>query len=177
MLSCRTIRRNFHLLNLLHFSIAFFLLTNYPGWLKAQQSTSTRKRPIGEIKLSVDDDFFDMLGHGTDRNYTWGTEIGLYFSNIGTERFLSKLLIKDREESDNLSFVSLHHCVYTPANLRSHEVVNNDRPYAAAMYVSRGRQSFNNDQGQKISSEISLGVIGPWAFGKQVQTTFHKLIG
>ena len=50
-----------------------------------------------------------------------------------------------------------------------------DRPWAAWLYVGGVAQRLEESKLQTV--EIDLGVVGPAALGRQVQTEWHRLIG
>lgn len=52
-----------------------------------------------------------------------------------------------------------------------------DLPYSAFLFVGRGQGYLFPGQQAMASLEVKLGVIGPWALGKQIQNGFHHLIG
>ena len=69
---------------------------------------------------------------------------------------------------------SLGQSLYTPEDIKTTELVEDDRPYAAWLYVGAGLVVEN---GRILDvMEFSLGVVGPAALGEQVQSGIHEII-
>ena len=70
--------------------------------------------------------------------------------------------------------------IYTPANLHATELLKDDRPYAGWLYVGAilQRRGLNwLDRPFLESFQLEIGVVGPWALGKESQTWVHELRG
>jgi len=76
--------------------------------------------------------------------------------------------------------------IYTPANTAATAPVPNDRPYAAWLYASAAFQVYHPSRvfatgwravAQLDTLEVSAGLVGPGALGRQVQNNFHDVIG
>lgn len=66
--------------------------------------------------------------------------------------------------------------IYTPANKDLSVPDPNDRPYAAWLYT--GLDLLQDSDANRLDDLfITLGVVGPAALGRQVQTGFHKVLG
>lgn len=65
------------------------------------------------IKISEDNDLISPRGKGTDRFYTNGTRVDVYYTKKSRRRFLSKLLIPLNNESDNIFGIGLNQEIYT----------------------------------------------------------------
>jgi lipid A 3-O-deacylase len=64
--------------------------------------------------------------------------------------------------------------LYTPEDIRTSDLVVDDRPYAAWLYLAAGLVA---DTGRSLDLvEFSLGVVGPSALGEELQSWFHALI-
>jgi lipid A 3-O-deacylase len=64
---------------------------------------------------------------------------------------------------------------YTPMNIASAEVIEDDRPYAAWLYVGIAAQLVTEKQLKTV--ELDIGTTGKPAFGRQAQTWWHCLLG
>lgn len=80
--------------------------------------------------------------------------------------------------------ISVGQSIYTPQNKAASVLLDNDRPYAAWLYVGLSLQTVRFDASKEVPDairqdlwELDLGVVGPWALGRQVQNGFHALIG
>lgn len=64
--------------------------------------------------------------------------------------------------------------LYTPGDISNPLPVEGDRPYAGWLYAATGLLA---DNGRVLDSvELSLGMVGPSAFGEEVQTWIHRVI-
>ncbi|MEO0785753.1 MAG: lipid A deacylase LpxR family protein [Pseudomonadota bacterium] len=128
----------------------------------------------GVISLTSENDLFG----GTDRNYSNGIRI----ERVSPADRVFPLL---REAADlvpglNLDRVKLRqgfalsHAIYTPENISTPDPDPNDRPYAGWLSVSGTVVASDADTQDAI--QLNLGVIGPSAQGKFVQTNWHELI-
>jgi len=97
----------------------------------------------------------------TDRYYTQGIDLGInHFS-------------QKTNECNELKRLTFSQNVFTPSTIKSDSVLVNDQPYAATL-------SGNVELGMIRSNVFSylvggeIGMIGPLAGGKQMQTGIHK---
>ncbi len=71
---------------------------------------------------------------------------------------------------------SLGQNIYTPANIHTSVLQTNDRPYAAWLYVNvslQARSVAEHDRSWLSVWGVDLGMIGPWAYGGDVQNWVH----
>lgn len=72
---------------------------------------------------------------------------------------------------------SLLHESYTPSSIRSDNVLREDRPYAALAAIKLEGFAYGGKGVESISSAVTLGVIGPPAQGREIQTAIHRATG
>ncbi|MDA0350473.1 MAG: lipid A deacylase LpxR family protein [Verrucomicrobia bacterium] len=135
----------------------------------------------GVLSLYFENDLFA----DTDQQYTNGTKIGwvspdleefaqTYFPRF-TEFFAEKVpYLRNDELSKNVAF-SIGQNMYTPENIITTDLVENDRPYAAWLYLGAGFHM--KDEKFQNTFEIQLGVVGPSALGKEIQDFVHDRRG
>jgi lipid A 3-O-deacylase len=131
----------------------------------------------GVFSLYFENDLFA----DTDQHYTNGTKIGwvspdleafaqTYFPRF-TEFIADKIpYLTNDELSKNVAF-SLGQNMYTPENIVTTELVENDRPYTAWLYLGSGFHL--KDETFQNTFEIQLGMVGPSALGKEIQDFVH----
>ncbi len=76
--------------------------------------------------------------------------------------------------------VSLAHAIFTPDDTDRTTPILDDRPYAAWLHTTFTLQSVReNAAGSAWQDQwkLDLGVVGPWALGRQVQNGWHHVIG
>jgi hypothetical protein len=136
--------------------------------------------PSGEIQIFVENDFLA----GTDRYYSNGLKIGFgaptdaWSASVrkGLDSVLTWLDLK-RDEHYELGFF-LGQSIYTPRDIRTSEAQPNDRPWAGWLYAGWALQHQTLEPRPVLDTlELNIGVIGPPALAKPVQTEWHKLIG
>ncbi len=125
----------------------------------------------------------DLFAKSGDRYYTHGTEFSRTL--IGhREQFLEDiadfLWIFDTDGKVNGINYRLGQKIFTPDNTDASTIVSDGRPYAGYLYISAAMLSSvskknNVDVGNII--EATIGIVGPSAQAKEVQTGVHDLIG
>jgi hypothetical protein len=123
------------------------------------------------LRISFDNDILDY----TDRFYTNGIRLEL-ISKIFAGNPLSKILLPYWSAGTNYYGISLTQNMYTPSTTKLGGILYGDRPYAA--YLFFGSSKITNDPVHRFrqTSEIDLGIIGPWSFGEWVQRSFHNAV-
>ena len=115
---------------------------------------------------------------GNDRHYTSGVAIN-YVSGFdrGWER-LEKLgvALPGLEQGDKMHVaLSLGHEIYTPTDILSRDVIEDDRPYAGYIYAAAG---FITENPNEVETwRLSLGLVGPGARAEVIQNSLHRKIG
>lgn len=124
----------------------------------------------------------DKYFAGTDRHYTngfkltWLGETNLNESREFVQQAAGLIPWLDPEHTDwhyKVGF-ALGHNTYTPVDTDTSTPLPQDRPYAGWLYGSLLLHAQLDNQLRLI--ELSLGVIGPSALGKQFQNTWHDVI-
>lgn len=135
----------------------------------AQRDSTTQS---GYVSIDYNNDTFTY----TDRYYTHGFRVELSrqsFAKLPTRYFLLRL----PQSNNNFYGFSLVQDAFTPSSLKSYKRLYADRPYAAYNYAGFFLVSENTKRRLRVSTELDVGIIGPWAGGYQVQAGFHRMIG
>ncbi len=112
----------------------------------------------------------------TDRYYVNGLRLG-YTSGTGqVPSALESLgrMVFGETGQQRFSF-DLSQQIYTPADTDASAPPPGDRPYAGVLLGTLGLMQ--DTQETRSTLALSVGVVGPWALGEQVQNGFHDLIG
>lgn len=123
------------------------------------------------FRFNYDNDYFAA----TDKNYTQG--YSLEFVAPGLIKNPVNHLFFRSETSINRYGIVLEHIGFTPRNIKSPEIQVGDRPFAAAIMLKSFMISNNGEKRSRFTSSLSLGLIGPGAFGKEMQVGIHKATG
>ncbi len=126
---------------------------------------------LSYLRISYDNDYFDS----SDENYTQGYNFE-WVSPVLRKNPLTKLLVGNK--SKNAIFgLSFEHIGFTPENIKTNEIQFMDRPFCAAMMLKSFVIVKHKSKKTHLVSSLNIGVMGPVAFGKEMQTGIHKAIG
>jgi len=130
--------------------------------------------------LQLENDFFASSG---DRYYTHGTLVSLLLMEEPPGWLKRVARLFPAYQSDRIINgvnYTIGQKIFTPNNTTSTIFAENDRPYAGYLYTSAAllsRVGKNSLFKTGNLLEFTIGLIGPMAVGKEVQTSFHDLIG
>jgi hypothetical protein len=111
----------------------------------------------------------DLVGVGrTDRHLTSQLAAGLTTNDVS--EFLKWLLMGSEDSHYNFS---LNQSIYTPENIDSAELLPEQRPYAAYLYVKAESVTRNGDH--LVIKGFETGVVGPSSLGEDLQGAIHEL--
>lgn len=120
----------------------------------------------------------DLFGSGDDKNYTHGTRL-TYFEVGGMETdglpsWVYKLVPTYQINKTTSVFYSIGQNLFAPADIERRQPDPKDRPYAGFLYGSAGYVTVVDDYID--SAEVTLGIVGPAAFGEQTQDFVHDVV-
>ncbi len=151
---------------------------------RAEEEKETLQQQIAQRLVDVKDRKFitlnsenDLYGGGTDQNYTNGARIS-YF-DLGKRPpqifdVIDRLIPTFSINPTTSIYYSLGHNLYTPKDITRVTQDPNDRPWAAFLYTSAGLVSVTDNHIDEV--EATVGVVGPAALGRQVQSFVHEHI-
>ncbi len=164
-------------------SLTIVLGAMYPE-ARAQDTTSLASKVIlPKEALSQDKNFFtftlenDNFGDGSDQNYTNGTRLTYFDFSTKPPWFaymLDKYVPTFKINKTTSTYYSIGQNLYTPESIRARIPDPTDRPYAGFLYASTGLTSLTDDHVDDL--EATIGIVGPWALGKQTQKFVHKVL-
>jgi len=156
---------------------AFFSLLCFAPLVTFSQAidnTASFREMPGEqnIRFHYDNDFFTA----TDRYYSQGIGIELIHPGL-VKNPLSRLLLFASKGRKIKYGASIEHSVFTPTSIRHEEIIYNDHPFASFILLKSFAVSTDTIRGNRVASAFSIGVIGPAAFGHEMQKTIHQSLG
>ncbi len=135
--------------------------------------------------------FENDLFSGTDSNYTNGIKYSLISPNVSPEAPDGKLPRKVLKYIHEIPFIarsgyrqshkvefSIGQNMYTPSDIESFDLIEDDRPYAGWTYLSTSYHR-KNEARQYMNFldtvEIQFGIVGPESFAEDSQKLVHDI--
>lgn len=123
------------------------------------------------FRFNYDNDYFAA----SDKNYTQGYNLE-FVSPFFNKNPINSFLITPQNYPLKYGF-SIEHIGFTPNRYDLPEIQFNDRPFAASIMLKSFVVAQNADKQLRIHSSVNLGIIGPGAFGEEMQVGIHKATG
>lgn len=123
------------------------------------------------FRFNYDNDYFDA----TDRNYTQGYSFELVMPSL-KKNPINKVLLAPKDKIKRYG-LAIEHIGYTPRYYERPEIQYGDRPFAAAIMLKSFVSTTDTLRKTRLTSSLSLGLIGPGAFGKEMQVGIHEATG
>ena len=123
------------------------------------------------FRFHYDNDYFTS----TDKEYTQGYNFELTSPRLAKNP-INHLFISPKN-SELKYGLSLEHIGFTANNIASDQIQFDDRPFAAAIILKSFSIATDTVQKTRIVSSLNLGIIGPGAFGGDMQTAIHEATG
>jgi len=122
------------------------------------------------FRFSYDNDYFSS----TDQNYTQDYNFELVLP-ILKKNPLNHIFLK---VGNKVKYgLSVEHIGYTPSNIKSSLVQFGDRPFAAAIMLKSFSIATDTLRNTRFISSFNIGIMGPGAFGKEMQVAIHEATG
>jgi lipid A 3-O-deacylase len=115
------------------------------------------------LGVSIQNDFLNYRGHGTDRYYTGGNQAALF-------------IVQPQEKITHQSFMITQQ-VYTPADLQDTAIRYFDYPYAGLLFLTYRVQHRPVSSKTSWAFSSSLGYSGRRSGARQTQQFLHRAIG
>lgn len=123
------------------------------------------------FRFNYENDYFAA----TDKNYTQGYSFEMMLP-VFEKNPLNHLFFTPKESVTKYG-LAVEHIGYTPYHYEYPEIQYGDRPFAAAIMVKSFAISTDTIHKSRWVSSLSLGLIGPGAFGEEMQVGIHKATG
>ncbi len=138
------------------------------------------------LTIQLENDWFaQAAGVESDRDYTTGIRIAWLSGDIDVPDWVESITAVPRffgSPENNTIWrwgLSINQNIYTPEDTSLSEPIDDDRPYAAWLYAGITLQAIHRLGLEPIrmdTFDLSAGVVGPWALGKELQNNFHNVI-
>lgn len=157
-----------------HALLLFFLIV-FPFCLIAQKIDNTASfrdvKTERYFRFNYDNDYFASR----DQDYTQGYNFELVSPAI-RHNPINKLLLKPKRNESQYG-ISIEHIGFTAFNIGSPSIQYEDRPFAAAIMLKSFIIATDAIHTSRWTSSLNLGLIGPGAFGKEMQVAIHEATG
>ena len=157
------------------FPIAILFLIAFQSCLFAQKIDNTASfRDIKTdryFRFNYDNDYFASQ----DQDYTQGYNFELVSPGM-RHNPINKLFLKPKN-SESQYGISIEHIGFTPFTIGSSSIQYGDRPFAAAIMLKSFSISTDTIHKSRWVSSFNIGLIGPGAFGKEMQVAIHEATG
>ncbi|GAB4050122.1 lipid A deacylase LpxR family protein [Spirosoma litoris] len=160
------------MLNVKRYLVALGCLIPMLGFAQRIDNTASFRQIDRDkyCRFHYDNDYFTA----TDHYYTQGYNIEIVNPAL-RKNPLTKLLLKSRDSQVQYG-LALEHFGFTPTTLGSDAILMGDRPFAACILLKTFSISTDTLRRVRIASLLSTGIIGPVAFGYEMQSAIHRLI-
>lgn len=123
------------------------------------------------FRFHYDNDYFTS----TDKEYTQGYNFELVSPSLAKNP-VNSLFITPKNSEFKYG-LSLEHIGFTADNIASDQIQFDDRPFAAAIMLKSFFIATDTIHKSRIVSSLNIGIIGPGAFGGDMQTAIHEATG
>ena len=146
----------------------FFIVASSHSLYSQGKNKLSNSRNV--FSFSFDNDVY----FNTDKYYT----NGFFFSLSGERNKLSKIenLLFPFSFGKKYFTVSLYQKIFTPADFSTAEIKAGERPFAANLAAQYSLRNFSQFSKMILTERVSAGVIGKYAYGKEVQNGIHSLL-
>jgi len=127
----------------------------------------------------IENDFIYLL-QPSDKYYTSGLELGMYFPELAEKRLIGwpyrALFFQNKKGWASTHGFHLNQNIYTPAKITDQILRVNDHPYASTLLLKLDKIDVNPGSQVEIQQNWQFGVLGPSAGGSLVQKSYHTLV-
>ena len=147
-------------------------------WGSHNFSQSSEQQPVNFLFRFYDDnDFLNVNLHGTDKSYTNGLRLDIFYTKSKTAYpFLNRIFTKGENENMVVHGWSLSQLMFTPNDLSQTAFQPDDYSYAGALTLTHNITSYNSKGKFSFQAGFTAGIRGSAAMGEGVQKFVHKLI-
>lgn len=153
----------------------FLLLFSFPCCLVAQKIDNMASfRDVNAnryFRFNYDNDYFASR----DQDYTQGYNFEFLSPNLRRNP-INKILLNPKS-TENRYGISIEHIGFTPFNIKSPNIQFEDRPFAASIMLKSFVIATDTIHKSRWVSSLNIGLIGPGAFGKEMQVAIHEATG
>jgi lipid A 3-O-deacylase len=130
------------------------------------------------VKVQESNDIFST--DNFDRYFTQGLKLELMsnaLSHVYKKTFIDKVMVFPKTDTSFTNHASLSFTqeFYTPADKTADTILRGDRPFAGVMFLSFRNISVSSEDSYRITTDLSVGVLGPASLSREMQNGVHTL--
>lgn len=122
------------------------------------------------LELDIANDVF-YLPIKTDQYFTSGISVELGKQEAGRSPF------RRSGVATRTQYWRFTQNIFTPREIVSQQLLSNDRPFASYLVATRGKTYTDGDLGFHLGRSITIGVLGKYSGGGNMQNAFHEMVG
>lgn len=129
------------------------------------------------IRFYYDNDFINVLGKGTDNQYTGGIKVDYFYTRKQpSHSIFNRWMPKAGAKAVHTYGWSLMQMAFTPDNIKTTEPDVSDYPYAGGLFLVHTLHSSNPVKKYSLQTELIGGISGPFAYAAETQEGIHRWI-
>jgi lipid A 3-O-deacylase len=129
------------------------------------------------LRIYEDNDFMNIWGNGTDRAYTNGTRIDLYYMKKHPSRFfVDRWMPRAGDSSIDVFGWGIMQTMITPYDISKTIPDTLDYPYSGGLFALHTLHSSNPIEKINWQTELIIGVMGPPSLAREAQEGMHHII-
>ena len=158
--------------SLLQYLLLFQLFYFIPQTIVNAQTEKSGKL----LRVYEDNDYLNIRGKGTDKAYTAGTRLDIFYHPKKRLWMIPRFLTGDKANNIYEGEWGLMQMLFTPNNISVTYFQPKDYFYSGALFVMHSLYCYNPSKHFSFKTELLAGIRGPAAFGEQTQTFIHRMI-
>jgi hypothetical protein len=133
------------------------------------------QKPYQYLSISSDNDFYYLFGYSNDRYYTAGNSISYGLVATPKAKWINRIFPSLEDSTSSVFSFRVFQQLNTPTYLQALQIDQFDYPFAAALYATIARNTLSTSGKVRWKTELSIGIMGAPALGKESQEFFHQL--
>ncbi len=129
------------------------------------------------FRFTYENDFINVLGKGTDNEYTGGLRIDHFYTKKQVSNsILDRWMLQAGDHAVNTYGWSLMQIAFTPDDLSKTNPDVSDYPYAGGLFLVHTLHSSDPVNKYSIQTELIGGIMGPYSYAAETQERIHRWI-
>jgi hypothetical protein len=141
-------------------------------------NTTLATAQLNFVRIQESNDIFSA--DNNDRYFTQGLKLEVMSNTLSRfykRTWLDHVMVIPKADTSFTNHASLSFTqeFYTPADKTADTILPGDRPFAGVMFISFRNISVSSEDSYRITTDLSLGVLGPASLSREMQNGIHTL--